>query len=223
MALGKRKISGFTLIELLIVVAIIAILAAIAVPNFLEAQMRSKVAACWSDMRTTAVALESYMVDTNKYPMTSEPASVYPNSPFNQIGGGSFAYAGRISTPIAYITRPPIDRLTTPLYERRAAEGFAFFEYWSDTPQKRSDGGVSGGLPGPKTGANRNIFWNVFNDSTMYLLWSYGPDRTPSVAGVPDGTWLAFGIENIYDPSNGTISSGNLYFAGPGSQIPGGR
>ena len=57
----------FTLIELLIVVAIIAILAAIAVPNFLEAQVRSKVARCKSDMRNLANALEAYFVDNNKY------------------------------------------------------------------------------------------------------------------------------------------------------------
>lgn len=58
---------GFTLIELLIVVAIIAILAAIAVPNFLQAQTRSKVARTYTDMRTLATALEEYAVDYNRY------------------------------------------------------------------------------------------------------------------------------------------------------------
>ena len=59
---------GFTLIELLIVVAIIAILAAIAVPNFLEAQTRAKVSRVLSDMRTVNTALETYKIDNNKYP-----------------------------------------------------------------------------------------------------------------------------------------------------------
>jgi type II secretion system protein G len=60
---------AFTLIELLIVVAIIAILAAIAVPNFLEAQTRSKVSRTKADMRSVATALEAYEIDYNKYPM----------------------------------------------------------------------------------------------------------------------------------------------------------
>src|SRR5690606_31388316 len=59
---------GFTLIELLIVVAIIAILAAIAVPNFLEAQTRAKVSRVRNDMRTMATAAEAYRVDNNDYP-----------------------------------------------------------------------------------------------------------------------------------------------------------
>jgi prepilin-type N-terminal cleavage/methylation domain-containing protein len=62
---------GFTLIELLIVVAIIAILAAIAIPNFLEAQTRSKVSRCRSDLRTFGVAIESYAVDNNRPPLDS--------------------------------------------------------------------------------------------------------------------------------------------------------
>ena len=62
---------GFTLIELLIVVAIIAILAAIAVPNFLEAQTRAKVSRVKSDLRTYATAIESYAVDNNRPPRES--------------------------------------------------------------------------------------------------------------------------------------------------------
>ena len=53
---------AFTLIELLIVVAIIAILAAIAVPNFLEAQIRAKVSRAKADMRTLATGLELSLI-----------------------------------------------------------------------------------------------------------------------------------------------------------------
>lgn len=65
------KRHGFTLIELLIVIAIIAVLALIAIPNFLEAQVRAKVARTISDMRTVATGLESYAVDWTTYPTHS--------------------------------------------------------------------------------------------------------------------------------------------------------
>jgi len=66
----RRK--GFTLIELLIVVAIIAILAGIALPNFLEAQTRAKVARVQADMRTIATAVEAYAVDYSTFPHNFE-------------------------------------------------------------------------------------------------------------------------------------------------------
>ncbi len=56
---------AFTLIELLIVVAIIGILAAIAVPNFLNAQVRARVARAEADIRTMENAVMMYMIDNN--------------------------------------------------------------------------------------------------------------------------------------------------------------
>ena len=63
-----RKQKGFTLIELLIVVAIIGIIAAIAIPNLLNAINRGRQKRTMADMRSIATAVESYEVDFNFYP-----------------------------------------------------------------------------------------------------------------------------------------------------------
>src|SRR5512133_2588920 len=64
----KRNRQGFTLIELLIVVAIIGIIVAIAIPNLLNAIQRAKQRRTMGDMRSTATAIEAYAVDFNRYP-----------------------------------------------------------------------------------------------------------------------------------------------------------
>jgi prepilin-type N-terminal cleavage/methylation domain-containing protein len=84
---------AFTLIELLIVVGIIAILALIALPNMLEAQVRAKISRARADMRSLATALESYAVDSNKYP---------PRDPQDVV-------TEVFTTPVAYMTSIPMD------------------------------------------------------------------------------------------------------------------
>ena len=64
----KRNNKGFTLIELLIVVAIIGIIVAIAIPNLLNAIQRAKQKRSMADMRSAGTAAEAYAVDFNHYP-----------------------------------------------------------------------------------------------------------------------------------------------------------
>ncbi|MBI3447802.1 MAG: prepilin-type N-terminal cleavage/methylation domain-containing protein, partial [Acidobacteria bacterium] len=72
---GRKKTQGFTLIELLIVVAIIGIIAAIAIPNLLNAIDRGKQKRTMSDMRSVGTAVESYAVDNNFYPIQKSMAA----------------------------------------------------------------------------------------------------------------------------------------------------
>lgn len=99
------KTSAFTLIELLIVVAIIAILAAIAVPNFLEAQVRAKVSRAKADMRSIATALESYAVDYNRYPLPANEDGEIEDPPVTEFV--ETRISPMLTTPVAYITTIP--------------------------------------------------------------------------------------------------------------------
>jgi type II secretion system protein G len=66
---AKRNSKGFTLIELMIVIAIVAILAAILVPNLIRARSRSQLTGCTTNLKNIATALEMYNVDhTGRYP-----------------------------------------------------------------------------------------------------------------------------------------------------------
>lgn len=89
---------GFTLIELLIVVAIIGILAAIAVPNFLNAQLRAKIGKVESEFATIRTAFEMYRMDRG---------GRLPDA--WTINGGWYGAWQRFTSPVAYLTTVPID------------------------------------------------------------------------------------------------------------------
>ncbi len=217
---------GFTLIELLIVVAIIAILAAIAVPNFLEAQTRSKVSRSQADLRTLATAVEAYQVDNNVYPMI-----VAPNSPFlgrpgaagSGINGPSVfnpdpsqgAISSRfiwLTTPIAYITSVFRDPFIPANVNRALDEdGDVRDEYDTyDYVDARSlwPGGILGGNRG--AAGTSGAQWHVVG---------CGPDRRNCFgAGQSNYNQLVRAQGVDYDPTNGTVSPGDLvrFGGGPG-------
>jgi general secretion pathway protein G len=71
---------GFTLIELLIVVAIIGIIAAIAIPNLLNAIDRGKQKRTMADLRTVGTAVETYEIDNSLYPLVSAETDIGSSS-----------------------------------------------------------------------------------------------------------------------------------------------
>ena len=73
-----RTDSGFTLIELLIVVTIIGLIAAMAIPNLISAIDRGKQSKTMNDMRAIASAIELYAVDNNTYPRVDSFSALVP-------------------------------------------------------------------------------------------------------------------------------------------------
>lgn len=71
-----RSNRGFTLIELLIVVAIIGLIAAIAIPNLLNAVDRGKQKRTMADIRSVSTAVESYAVDNTLYPVGNTVSAI---------------------------------------------------------------------------------------------------------------------------------------------------
>jgi len=72
----KALAKGFTLIELLIVVAIIGIVAAIAIPNLLNAVDKGKQKRTMADIRAIGTAVEAYAVENTDYPMAADTAAI---------------------------------------------------------------------------------------------------------------------------------------------------
>lgn len=200
---------GFTLIELLIVVAIIAILAAIAVPNFLEAQVRAKVSRVRNDMRALSVAEESYMVDQNNY-VPDRHNYVGIAGPWGGITDNDLYLYTRFTTPVAYMTSIPVDPFGgARRYGDGANNGAAkvkeipYYFYFA--------GGWIGGMdraypPTPPT-------WNGFVWRGKYLFLSPGPDKAYNYA--EHSLRQDVGDQLTYDSTNGTISFGDIIRMGP--------
>ena len=206
----KKISSGFTLIELLIVVAIIAILAAIAVPNFLEAQTRAKVSRVKADLRTMQTAIETYRVDNNKAPADYNAAGNYdpaipgltvqPSGILNPgyIKGGK-VYPG-LTTPIAYINNCWIKDPFIAKTEAYTSISFdqQVYSYNTMVPLWGRDY--------PKAG---HQYWdNNYRDYYgEYRLGSIGPDKD----WYNKSNYASRRHTIIYDASNGTVSIGNIW------------
>lgn len=206
-----RARAGFTLIELLIVVAIIAILAAIAVPNFLEAQLRAKVGRAKADMRSIAVALEAYAVDNNAYPILRAYLVRYPTS----IDRGGIAAATDLTTPVAYLTSVFIKDPFIPEMG---------YDEVGDVPPLAEQGTVSRTLNYLNITHYRTVYQRWGACEVAWLLLSFGPDKKrgpiPGVATPWTGTYAGTATRTpaqnhyfayaMYDPTNGTVSQGDI-------------
>jgi len=199
---------AFTLIELLIVVAILAVLAAVAVPNYLRAELRSRVSQCTADMRSIAHALEAYKTDRQQYPMDFQ---------FYQLGNGggvtspfAFNCLGRLTTPVPYLTALPLSS-------------------FAHKPGNWFDGSPQ------SFGYKADLSWRAFvlpymqgiPDADLCSHWalvSPGPDETTNwgeymMFGESILNTIAGGVGGgpgcLYDPTNGTVSAGDIVRTGP--------
>ncbi len=180
---------GFTMIELTTVGIIILVLIGIALPNFLEAQIRARVTAAQSDATLLSQCLEEYYIANRTY-----PPNVVEKLPDGGLAGdGNPDLRGcsliLLTTPVVYVSDLPMD-LFHPENEPSKAFDYVNFVDWTGSPISRETLGGKG--------------------SAAYLVGSVGPDNQPNtVCAKRPPTSL------IYNPTNGTKSPGDLLVFGP--------
>ncbi len=207
---------GFTIIELLIVVAIIAILAAIAVPNFLEAQTRAKVSRVKNDLRTIATGMESYAADWSRYPIPADPLGQRIDDVLGTTSVSPFETRVPVllTTPVAYLSSRPEDIFAAV----RHGESRLYHAITTDFVNVRATYAPL---------HNWRLIWTLYfrqlyggdpPSEVKYLFVSWGPDMKHD-ADVPHvvapGTPHEHGRGTIYDPTNGTVSPGDILYLGP--------
>ncbi len=187
----KLTKQGFTFIELMIVAAIIGILAAIAIPNFMQAQIRAKVSRAIGEQETLLIALQSYYVDKGMYPLNAK------------LGQPSDTDLLILTTPTVYITHLPQDPFRANYYPElkqysaqkvtglSAIQGYEYVNYLQMNPKKPIMYSPKGGM-------------------AWFALMSPGPDLTLDYNNSTTPPKIL-----IYDPSNGTTSKGDIYVFGP--------
>jgi len=161
----KKRQSGFTLIELLIVIAIIGILAAIAIPNLLNAVQRGKQKRTMSDMRTLATAVEAYAVDNNTYPpgATCGAGVLIGNYP---------AVASTFHDQIAptYVAEPPMVDAWSHAYGYLTAN--AGQQYAIGSGGRDGSGGAS--LSSSNCGTTTNFNDDIVYSNGTFVSWPEG-------------------------------------------------